>query len=106
MNWKGCGRKRLWSKLKYYHGMYLEIREKPVGVVDVAAEIRTGHISNTCQQRYYFNQHARVRDSLLDTSLPTRGFHHVMHTYSSSSKYGTSLGGSCSQERTFETRTT
>jgi hypothetical protein len=54
INWKGCGKKRWWSKLRDYLGICLEGQSEDnitsIKTVGIPGDIRTGHLMNTTKK--------------------------------------------------------
>jgi hypothetical protein len=58
MNWKGCGRKRSWSNLKYNTGIRLEGLWKAMKFLS-KDNLCSGHLPNTSQLLSHFIQSRR-----------------------------------------------
>jgi hypothetical protein len=63
MIWKGSGRKRSWTILRYCPDIYLVIRWKPwklaVSVAGLQTKVSTQELQNMKQERYPFDKDTR-----------------------------------------------
>jgi hypothetical protein len=54
MNWKGCGRLRLWPNYTYYLSIFLAgLKKASARLGGVSAEIQTGHLSDISRKRQW-----------------------------------------------------